>query len=210
MIVVSHAHKFVYVAVTKTACTTIKRTLGHVLFPEAGHVAPHSLPFEVMDKPDVASCRDYFRFAFVRNPWDRLLSSYTNKIVEGVAFRNVHQPGVRRNMPFDEFVELVAQTPDERTDIHWKSQHSFLAHEGRPIVDFVGRFEQLVPDWETIRGHVGPDVLPPLDFHLNPSDHAHYSTYYTPELVEHVRDRYRADAELYGYDFEQDPHSTPI
>jgi hypothetical protein len=133
--------------------------------------------------------RRIFKFAFVRNPWSRLVSSYLNRIVDkGVEYRNVMKrlsrgPWFRLDkrmryyarkwacgvgwpesaeITFREFVvrELCAM-PAMDMDPHWRPQYSFLgSHEP----DFIGRFERLAEDLAALCDRLGaaPD-LPALN-----------------------------------------------
>jgi hypothetical protein len=98
-------------------------------------------------------------------------------------------------MSFAEFVEAVAKIPDRISDIHFRSQHTFFYHRGELMVDFVGHFETLEKDWNSLREKF---ELPPLP-HQNKSRHADYREAYTPELAAIAAKRYARDIELFGY-----------
>lgn len=140
---------------------------------------------------DLAPLRDpgAFRFAFVRNPWSRLVSSYLNRIVgRGAEYRNVmkrlyrgewyqlpkriryyarkREHGVgwpeSAEVTFREFVmREVAVMPAMEMDPHWRPQHAFLGgHEP----DFIGRFERLGEDLEALGRKLGASwPLPELN-----------------------------------------------
>src|SRR5690606_28927425 len=93
------------------------------------------------------------------------------------------------------FVHAVAGIPDRFSDIHFRSQYTFFYHRGRPMTDFVGRYERLDEDWEQLRRRFGFDALP----HLNRSTHRDYRDAYSPELARVAVRRYRQDIELFGY-----------
>jgi hypothetical protein len=101
-------------------------------------------------------------------------------------------------MSFEQFVHAVARIPDRIADIHFRSQHRFFYHRGEPVVDFIGRFERLEEDWETVRERFG---LPPLA-HYNRSPHRSYTEAYTPGLAKVAAARYERDIELFGYEEE--------
>jgi chondroitin 4-sulfotransferase 11 len=144
---------------------------------------------------------DYYRFGFVRNPLDRLLSCYAQKIVyyekqlgmKPLLWR--YGKTFHKDMSFAEFVEAVAKIPDRVSDIHFRSQHTFLYHRKKLMVDFVGHFEQLEQDWGLLREKFGLPALP----HQNRSQHVDYREAYTPELARLAARRYRKDIELFGY-----------
>jgi hypothetical protein len=70
--------------------------------------------------------------------------------------------------------------------------------DGNVIVDFVGRFENLERDFQTICSSIGIDPELP---HLNRTSHRNYRCYYTDETKEIVRGWARKDIEMFGYEF---------
>jgi hypothetical protein len=144
---------------------------------------------------------DYYRFGFVRNPLDRLLSCYAQKIVyyeKQLGMRPLlwrYGKTFNKDMSFAEFVVAVADIPDRISDIHFRSQHTFLYHRGKLMVDFVGHFEQLNKDWDFLRERFDLPELP----HQNRSQHVDYREAYTPELARIAAKRYKKDIELFGY-----------
>ena len=140
---------------------------------------------------DLAPLRDprTFRFAFVRNPWSRLVSSYLNRIVgRGAEYRNVMKRLYRgkwyqlpkriryyarkraygvgwpesAEVTFREFImREVAVMPVMEMDPHWRPQYAFL---GRHEPDFIGRFERLSEDLEVLGRKLGASAhLPELN-----------------------------------------------
>ena len=68
----------------------------------------------------------HFSFSFVRNPFDRLVSAYNNKVLElDDVTRPMQEMGLRHNMPFAEFLEQTVNTEDDKLDVHLlTNQHS--------------------------------------------------------------------------------------
>lgn len=193
------AQKLLYVPVPKAANRSIRAALAATAgLPFADGQEPG---FETAPLTAVPAMTDYFRFTFVRHPLDRLVSCYAQKIV--LYARQLQMPLLfwrygRRfwpEMSFAEFVTAVAAIPDSRADRHFRSQHTFVYHEGKPIVDFVGRFEQLAPDWAQVQQQTGLGRLP----HFNPSPHKPFAQMYTPALAQLAAERYRQDMALFGY-----------
>jgi hypothetical protein len=191
--------KLAFVPTPKVANRSMKIAIAsHVGMPWRGdiHQAPwHTTPLALLRD------NDYYRFGFVRNPLDRLLSCYAQKIVYHQ--RELGMPSLLwrygsrfdRDMSFAEFVHAVAAIPDRLSDIHFRSQHTFFYHRGQLMVDFVGHFETLQSDWNHLRERFGLPALP----HHNRSRHAACQQAYSPALATIAAQRYARDIELFGY-----------
>lgn len=152
-------------------------------------------------------------FTFVRNPWARLVSIYNHKVGERATSRRMEdgvymgflESGipVYAGMGFPEFCEMVCEIPDGYTDKHLRSQYGTLVRGGELIASFVGRFENMVNDWDTLMSMSGLDCSLP-HIHRTYRDSEHYSDYYTDDrLVELVARRYADDVRQFGYAFDR-------
>ena len=80
---------------------------------------------------------DYFKFAFVRNPWSRMISIYKYL-------------GFNEKLEFKEFLTGVFKQKLLK-DKYWfvRPQNDFIcAEDGQILVDYIGRFESLQNDFE--------------------------------------------------------------
>jgi chondroitin 4-sulfotransferase 11 len=212
-------HDAVFVEIPKVACTSIKTILAGLvgLSLEEFGGNPHDLPWP-MARPVPGAGPLFpgrFAFAFVRNPWERLVSCYRDKIggeVDGFTFFTV-RPGVADclerfdaffgGMSFEEFVGAVASIDDADADTHFRSQHCFVtSDDGRLAVDFVGRYERLADDFREVQERVGlPAVeLPRLQAARQSRP---YASFYTDETRRIVAERYGRDIEMFGYSFDE-------
>jgi len=211
-------YRAIYIPVPKVACTSFKTAFAPLLGLrlDRAHGDPHRVWFPSpvpIDSLQLILYPGFFRFGFVRNPWDRLVSCYRDKIrneVDGYT-RFTIRPGVANclarldsfvaGMSFDAFVDAVAAIPDSEADEHFRSQHTFLTNrKGEPTADFVGRYERLADDFKIVRERTGlPEIeLPRLQAARRA---AQYAPYYTPRTREVVADRFRKDIEMFGYEF---------
>ncbi|MGF1523655.1 MAG: sulfotransferase family protein [Leptolyngbyaceae cyanobacterium] len=207
--------KALYIPIPKVACSSIKRVIADLLDIEIplNGADIHRADFPIVEAGTLHQYDDYFKFCFVRNPWDRLVSCYSEKIKSDKNFSgktNSFKNGVhkgflkyeifRANMSFEEFLRAVASIPDNEAEQHFRSQHTFLTDkDGKWISDFIGKFENLDQDFhEIFRRLQRPDIQLPLS---NQTGHAKYRSYYTDELLDVFRERYAKDISLFEYDF---------
>lgn len=191
----------IFIHIPKTAGTSVARTLF-------GRGSRH-VPWFEYQRANPRKFRKYFKFAFVRNPWDRLVSTYFYLKSGGLnemdrAWADEHLAGYES---FEEFV--MEWLTEERTWswVHFKPQHYFICEDELRIqVDFVGRMERVNKDFQTVAHRLGCTRALATG---NRSRHRHYSAYYTAELRDKVAQVYAADIRLFGYSFHEAPQTMP-
>ena len=214
---VSDKHRFIYVQVPKAACTSIKaallplfsnldtaenasaRGVAHIAFRETEYKINKDALLNGIESGEYV---EYFRFSFVRNPWDRLLSCYKSKVgATRVSLRRTDYEGgtLYPGMGFREFAEIVCKTPDKGANMHFRSQTSILSGStGELVTNFVGYFENIAEDFVKVCNRIDQTLELP---HVNPSKRGSYRKAYDTELVEMVGERYQLDVEAFGYSF---------
>lgn len=145
-----------------------------------------------------------FSFSFVRNPYDRLLSCWKNKIDKNTIAQNASsfcQVLSRERVSFKSFVQIITECEDllYKTDRHWTPYtHLFKSCKEKKL-DFIGKYENLQEDFDVICDKIGipKQQLP----HINATKHKHYTEYYDEETKQIVADRYVKDIEYFNYKF---------
>lgn len=144
----------------------------------------------------------YFKFAFVRNPWDRLYSAYC--YLKGGGWNDQDKGWFNKRLgttpDFESFV-LEWLSPERLSShLHLRPQIYFICdRRGHPLLDFVGYFETLPEDFEHVTQQLGIDAS--LS-HVNASQRGDYRDAYSPEAIEKVRQLYAEDIANFGYDFD--------
>ncbi len=200
--------KAIYFFIPKVACSSIKKACADILGMNTSDIDKQGFPHPKIS--ELNKYKDYFKFAFVRNPWDRLVSCYRNRILNTLVtdeeyFKGVSNGFVRfkkfyAGMPFDEFVEAVFTISDDDADQHFRSQYIFITDkEKRLLVDYVGRFENLENDFSHVLKiiHAGDHSLN----HLNKTNRTNYREYYNERTEKMVAQRYADDISLFNYKF---------
>ena len=149
-----------------------------------------------------------FKFTFVRNPFARTVSCYRNKIEgkEKSKLRYFKVIGLEKDYGFERYVKSISTIPDEWAERHFATQYFQVYKNGKCIVDYVGRFENLFEEYEVIKQKYGLEELE----HKNASSRYDYRDYYTEELVELVYRRYKIDFEVFGYEEEYEKLMTYV
>ena len=148
-----------------------------------------------------------FSFAFVRNPYDRCVSAWkdlcTKKNKIDMSFKNFLKYVVKRQrMP-----ENCTYRPNEKINFCWyihscsvfNIENKIFSERGEQKVDFIGKYENLQKDFDTICDKIGMprQQLP----HFNKTKHKHYTEYYDDDTREIVADVFSKDIEHFGYKF---------
>jgi hypothetical protein len=135
-----------------------------------------------------------FKFSFVRNPYERLLSEY---------FYMKRMKGC--NCEFKDF--KIECNTFKKFVISDAVEKCCFKHHNTPQIEmanpkymnFIGRFENLQEDFDIICDKIGipRQQLP----HKNKSKHKHYTEYYNDETKQIVAEKYAKDIEYFGYKF---------
>lgn len=171
---------YVFIHIPKTGGLSIREALN--MHP----VHPHATATEVFR--DDPGKKDWFSFAFVRNPWDRMLSMFLyerrrrQESWSSAAFRDFFD-GPTSNAIFER------RKP--------QSDYVFDEH-GNQQVTFIGRFERLHEDFAYVCDRLGIVARLP---HANRTDHGHYSDYYDRDTAAIVERAFVRDISQFGYRF---------
>lgn len=132
----------------------------------------------------------YFKFAIVRNPWERFVSY--------CAFMYRHQQKFQRDPKGT--MHAVLDAPEHRQRIVFQPQSEFLCEpEGQIMVDFVGRHKTLQADYDSICNRIG---IPSAQLgRANESDHGPWGEYYDDMLKARVAELYKRDIEIFDFKF---------
>jgi hypothetical protein len=200
---ISHKHKFIFVHIPKNAGSSMEICLGgykdekKLWGTEKGVVLQHLTACELQEKIGDQVFNDYFKFSFVRNPFSKCLSEYFWE-----------KTYLNESLNFNDWVKLklgdLINHSENNTKIrrqkHNLEQYKFIYDAlDNCLVDFVGRFENLQQDFNTICDKIGipRQQLP----HKLKSKHKHYTEYYDDETKQIVAEKYAKDIEYFGYEF---------
>jgi hypothetical protein len=202
---ISNSGKFIFIHIEKTGGCSIEQVIKeHV--PDARHILGRHDHASLAKSEIGAEWGQYFKFAFVRNPWDRLVSWYT-MITERASIQPEHSQlwdyALENSTNFEELIynctDVIECTMGKRSFM-FNQKDYLVGEDGQIIVDFIGRFETFNQDAEAVLTRLGlPGVSLP---HVNKSNHRHYSEYYSAKIKNIIAERYARDISFFSYKFE--------
>ncbi|NES19104.1 MAG: sulfotransferase family protein [Symploca sp. SIO3E6] len=224
---ISYTKKFIFFHVTKAAGTSIKKALEiYAQEPEKFKIKRppkevngqpnrfyelwqsslwHAKAIDVKKELTESVYNDFYKFAFVRNPWDWQISYYHFILKEPT---HIRYQLVSSMSGFEEYLEWVIKTKNPFPKGATKLQKDIITDKnGDIIVDFVGRYENLVQDFDRVSQVLDLQVSLP---HLNNSGHKDYRSYYNATTRQLVAENFRADIELFGYTFDGHHHNLEL
>jgi chondroitin 4-sulfotransferase 11 len=198
--IVCEKYKVIYSDIAKCASSSIKK------YFDTQKIDKLVLSFSKFEE-----YKNYFSFTFVRNPWERMVSIYTNKILSphkfdpntGVdicfaRYGKVFNP----DMTFNQFVKAVIDLDQTQLDSHIQPQYWRTCSENTCdiILTFIGRLENSANDWYYICKNSGMPFS--ALFNVNKINRSHYSLYYNSESKDMVSKHWEKDINLFNYSFE--------
>jgi len=133
----------------------------------------------------------YFKFCFVRNPWDRAYSWYRNVVRDPL---HQQELGINKDITFSDFLLYHSKQWALRPQIDW-----IVDARGDVIVDYVGKFECLESDFKVICERLGvEDTSLPMTLD---SGKVSYIDAYDNVLKKLIEDLYGKEIELFNYRF---------
>lgn len=220
--IISHKYKFIFVHIPKTAGMSIKNSLINVLGdldiltgPQLDLKRTQQISYVLKNQDINVSAhtstsnatrqmldgKEYFKFAFVRNPWDRLVSLYF--YLKETSVYNIpcdNPPSFNQWIlsDLDKFKDdmplSVLLRHKKRPQLEWITNQ-----KGNISVDFIGKFENIKNDFNTFLDKCNIPHVPLLN--ENKTKHDHYTKYYTMESIKKVSNWYKKDISYFNYKF---------
>lgn len=211
--IVSDRFGFLWICIPKVASRSLLTILTSEPFD--GRVIKGKTLEEVLD--DYPAANNYFKFCFVRNPYERLYSFYTEKLVQLTARKKElfidSYSGLQEGMSFTQLCNWIESPLGnfEFADRHYLPMHRQLSEDrsALEVVDYVGKLETLGSDLTAVMSQLGaPGVeIPFLNTRSgwNVTENAFNSSRedviqkLTPAEISIISSRYRDDFDEFGY-----------
>jgi len=210
-------YNFLFVHIAKTGGTSVRAALAPLRWKDPlyipqfiasrlSHATGHRIASKLPRHAKIIAAKEMlpqeffdklFKFTFVRNPWDLQVSSWHH---------------LRRERP-----HLVEHLPDFESFLRWKldpdrpyqyhidtsieHQTDYLKDlDGKILVDFIGKYENLQEDFEEACQRIGIKP-PPLPHKRKAADRTDYRQYYDDVTAQLLGDYFKPDIDEFGYKF---------
>ena len=211
--IVSHRHRFIFAAVPKTGTHSVRQALrehmGDDDVEQVGLFVNRRFPWADLaavqhghlSLGQVRPCLgedafgSFFKFAFVRNPFDRFVS-YCAFMLRGNDLFQQQPREVMRHFLF--------RDPPEGHILFQPQASLLLDRDGKTLLtDAIGRVEDMQASYDAICARIGIPSRPLA--RVNGTNRDDYRRYYDRDLIDGVAARYAVDLDLFGYAFEGMP-----
>jgi len=201
--IISHKHKFIFIRVPKTASTSIQLALGKICGPDDivtaffdtdaspyhhprnnAEYGPHTAARKIKRKISPEIWDSYFKFAFERNPFDKVVSRYHMKILKSY------------DKSFKEFCLECAG--GVRSFVKGIELYSI---DGKIVVDFIGKYENLNEDFNFVCDKLNLPKLELTRERARSRKESDYRKYYDDESRRLVEEHFAREIKLFNYKF---------
>ena len=213
---ISHQFNTIYIHIPKTGGTSIEKYLniynenglrpntnilhGHVpiKFEDneydplnvgglAGYNLQHLTSNEIKKLLTVQIYQKYFKFTFIRNPWDRMVSEYK---------------WAYYSLSFEDYINRILYVVENRIKLetknaHFRPQIEYINND----LDFIGRFENFNQDIEKVSSLIGLDFDIKKLPHEKKTNRKHYKEYYNEQTKQIINNIYKEDIKQFDYEF---------
>jgi hypothetical protein len=198
---ISHKYKCIFIHIQRTAGTSIEKWLcGYdwfVIDKKTKHLLSSQAKEIYGDYWD-----EYFKFSFVRNPWDRMVSclkfnkhfglNINNGIIDVGGYMEMY--GYPKILEYD---QRFYNRKDVEHDRHKnKSVYGNILDED---IDFIGRYEFLYDDIKKIQKKL--NVVKDFDIFAQKSNRKSYKKYYDERSKNLVNDIFLNDINYWNFNF---------
>jgi len=221
---IGNNNRFIFVQAPKTGTSSMQKWFvdnGHVDVEYNNTLRKHisAESWHAVLHPDIFT--EAFKFMFVRNPWDRLVSEYhyTKMLAEDpspVSKHNLHTLAAKKLFEdqainsFEDFISYIFDNSDSNKTFPVGYLRNAMLHRfacrtgkfskiGEQIVDYIGRFENLQSDFDEIceKLDIPGSTLPHINSTKRQKD---WRSYYTDDTFLKVAEFYIDDIVRFGYE----------
>lgn len=211
--VISYMRRFLFVHVYKAAGMSVEKALkpfdvrsglagyapadqrrmleGLGFNPAILDMQRHTNAPEIRDALGAELFGKLFKFAFVRNPWDLQLSLYHFNL------KHPEFAGDGAALRAKDFEAFILGLDKSKRHPLGQQKRFVVDRDGAPLMDFVGRFENLAADFAEVCARINARNV--ILEHVNRTEHKPWQQSYTRHMFDVVREVHAPDIAYFGY-----------
>ena len=207
--IINSDKKYVFVCVPKTATTSLHKFLVTAdnmsvkkVKKEWGGDKWHWSMSSIINEYTKLNFNEYYKFAFHRNPWDRLVSS----LIEFTSEKGHIATWSKELCNYKSFEEFILDLPNSqwKDEIHFQPTTYYTHSNGKKIVDFIGRYENLQTDLQKVFKKINHNIdnFNTGQKHRRTTRDKDYKKYYiSDKMINIVGDLFHKDILTFGDKF---------
>jgi len=202
--IINHKRKFVFVCVPKTASTTLSKFFqkhDNLQIEQSWFMEKWHYPISEIQKEN--NVQDYYSFAYHRNPFDRLVSSWIEFTQDKGHLQVWSTPLVDQFKSWEDFVLNFSDT-SWANEIHFRPTTYYTHNDDKQQVNFVARYDHFDRDTKIIFDSIGIDLelLNNNKRYRETNRNKDYRTYYkNDKAIEAVAKHFDSDIKTFGDSF---------
>lgn len=207
--IISHKYKCIFIHIPRVAGSSIEKWIYGKDWWSVRPATKHLLASQAKERY-TEYWEEYFTFAFVRNPWDRVVSGLKFPGYFGIHYRKNSTHPFNQWLEFDQYQETFGEEVVLEYDHRYYRRENLISEKHEPgqiygnildeRLDFIGRFENLKEDCELLREILR--IESQMDVHIEKSRRsADYREYFNQKAIERVGKLYQKDIERFNYEY---------
>lgn len=226
--IVSHRHKFIFVHLGRTGGRSLTAALAEHCGPDdiitqvdgcparnAAGFGRHDTAKMIRDKVGAAVWSEYFKFAFERNPWEKIVSRYWHyaSFPKRKSYKKVWEKTFGQPMTFRQWFWMKVWTGRlfGLGHIRFPTHARHYTERGRLMLDFLGRNEHRRAHMTLLSEKLGLEIRD--DRQIGAQYHKQRTPYvelFDEPMRRVVEQVFRRDLALLGYRFGEAAPSAPL
>jgi len=202
----NNTHNILFIHIPKSAGTSVLKMFN--MSEKEGHIS-----WEKYKNLDENIYQNAYKFAIVRNPWDKFVSCYEYVKMDKSYWHSIDGESIYGKHPdydltnkydnFNDFVKFLSEIKEPHLplkSVNWSYQYQWVCDNGIGVkIDTLYRFEHM--------DYMINDLNEKFNFqfelpHINKSNNKDYRKYYNDNSIEFVNKIYKRDIELFNYKFD--------
>lgn len=204
--------KFIFFHLYKCAGMSLRHQLNEKLTDSYELQGGHGLPADLkvhFDKNDTKiKWDDYYKFTFIRNPFDFIVDTYW--YAKNFTNHFMHETIMTKNMDIEAFIPyyMTVRSQHVNPEVRPLGANKVVTikdwlhdHDGKPLMDFIGKVETIDKDMAVILKKIGlpAEIVPKVN--MNPNRVPDYRQYYSPTAKAMIEKHFAWELKEFNYEF---------